>query len=398
MVHVKPFAVEQWMDIYQPKAKYDLAETCVSSISLDGLMQLSTAARPPGTFPLVGSRKLGYGAIRGSNELRSYLSKAYHEQDSSSTVVADQILITPGAIQANFLVLYSLVGHGDHVICVYPTYQQLYSVPESVGAEVSLWRLRADHDFSLDLDELASLIRPNTKMIILNNPNNPTGAILARSVQQRVVDVAAAHDLIILSDEVYRPLFHSIAATDPEYPPSILSLGYARTIATGSMSKVHALAGIRVGWIASQDPALLEGLQQARDYSTISVSQLDDQIAAFALSPEVQPRLHERNTTLARQNLDILARFVAECEACSWVKPVAGTTAFVQFATEGQPVDDEKFCKALYHATGVMFCPGKRCFGNDVDFRGYVRIGYACETETLRQGLDQVKEFLRTSL
>lgn len=147
-------------------------------------------------------------------------------------------------------------------------------------------------------------------MIIINNPQNPTGAIIPKDTLDALVEIAKEHDLLIHSDEVYRPLFHSISPSAPDFPPSILSLPYEKTIATGSLSKAYSLAGIRVGWIASRSPEIIEACAQARDYNTISVSQLDDQVAAYALSPQCIHGLLGRNIQLAKRNLGILEQFV----------------------------------------------------------------------------------------
>ena len=231
---------------------------------------------------------------------------------------------------------------------------------------------------------------------IYSNPNNPTGAIIPKSFLEPIVEVAREHDLIIFSDEVYRPLFHSITPIDPEFPPSILSMGYAKAVATGSLSKAYALAGIRVGWIASRSQEVIEACAQARCYTTISVSQLDDQIASFALSPSCVHNLLGRNINLAKTNLEILKQFINEHRwACQWVKPIAGTTAFVKFSRDGREIDDLGLCRLLQEKTGVMFVPGFRCFGNERDFKGYVRIGFVCETEVLKQGLTELSGFMR---
>ena len=199
-----------------------------------------------------------------------------------------------------------------------------------------------------------------------------------------------------MSDEVYRPLFHSLPSDDQESPPSILSMGYNKTIATGSLSKSFSLAGIRVGWIASRDLKIIEACAAARNYSTISVSQLDDQIAAYALSAQVVHNLLDRNMKLARHNLTIVEKFLEDWKSiCSWVKPSAGTTAFIKLVDRGQPINDEMFCRTLQECTGVMFCPGSKCFGENEYFKGYIRIGYACETKVLEQGLGAVASFFK---
>jgi aspartate/methionine/tyrosine aminotransferase len=371
----------------------NIAETCADSLSLDGLVALS---EDPNLPLLSNSTKLTYGPIRGSNALRERLAALYSVR-TSSPLPPENILITPGAISANFLLLYTLVGPGDHVVCAYPTYQQLYSVPTSLGAEVSLWKLRREKKFIPDLDDLKLLVKENTKMIIINNPNNPTGATIPKSVLNGLVEFARPRGIIILSDEVYRPLFHSVSPMDDEFPPSVVSLGYDKTIVTGSMSKAYSLAGIRIGWIASRDPSIIEALAAARDYTTISVSQLDDQIATYALSPSVIHALLARNIQLAKTNLALLEAFVDQHRAvCSWVKPTSGTTAFVLFEKNGQPVDDAAFCIDVIEKTKVMFLPGAKCFGEE--FKGYVRIGFVCETEVLREALERLGAYVRENL
>lgn len=369
----------------------NIAETCSESVSVEDLQALS--ANPAGRSPLHLSTKLTYGAIRGSDALRKGVAALY-EKDGPSPLSQDNILITQGAISANFLLCYSLIGPEDHVICVYPTYQSLYGVPKSLGAEVSLWKLRKENGYVPDVSELDSLVKSNTKMIVLNNPNNPTGSIIPKSVLGDIVTFAKARGIIIMSDEVYRPLFHSLPSGE-DVPPSILSFDYDKVVSTSSMSKAWALAGIRVGWIASRDKSIIEAVAEARDYTTISVSHLDDQIASYALSDEVRPALLKRNLDQGRTNLELLDSFVRKHEGkCNWVKPVAGTTAFIQFTNKGEPVDDVAFTLDVLNKTKAMFLPGSRCFGHGEDFQGYVRIGYVGATEVLEEALEKLGEYM----
>ena len=181
---------------------------------------------------------------------------------------------------------------------------------------------------------------------------------------------------------------------DSGFPPSILSMGYSNAIATGSLSKAYSLAGIRVGWIASRNKDIIEKCQMARDYTTISVSKLDQSVASFALSQDTIHSLLARNITLAKTNLELLERFVIKHdEFCSWTKPVAGTTAFIKFERDGKPINAEVFCKTLQERTGVMFLPGDVCFGQE--FEGYIRIGYVNRTEIVKQGLEELRKFMR---
>ena len=378
------------MDAHETRAKYNIAETCAASISLNDLRNLSEDKVSEIWSP---STKLTYGAIRGSERLRTTLANRY---SAKRPIQADNILITPGAIAANMTVLYSLIGKGDHVICHYPTYQQLYEVPKSLGAEVDYWRAEHSRKWQLDIEELKSLIRPNTRMIIINNPQNPSGAIVPKSTLESLIEIAEEHDLMVMADEVYRPIFHSISPGAPDFPPSVLSLGYAKTIVTGSLSKAYSLAGIRVGWIASGSPEIIEACASARDYTAISVSQLDDQIAAYALDDSCIHSLLSRNIQLAQRNLETLEKFVEKHRwACEWVKPVAGTTAFIKISKMGSPVNDVVFCEKLMEDEGVMLVPGSRCFGDGKDFKGFVRFGFCCETNVLEEGLEKLELFMQ---
>lgn len=236
-------------------------------------------------------------------------------------------------------------------------------------------------------------------MIIINNPNNPTGAPISTDIVQRIARVAEEKGIILFSDEVYRPLFHGGALGEIEVSLPATTLGYQKTVVTGSMSKGYALAGIRVGWIASRDKSIISAIMSARDYTTISVSQIDDQIASYALSPAVRPSLVERNMALARINAKLVKEFVERHKSvCSWVEPRAGTTAFIRFTKNGEPVDDVEFCLDLLDKTKILFCAGSRCFGGDEDFKGYVRMGYVCETDVLVEGLKRLGDYIDSNL
>jgi len=236
-------------------------------------------------------------------------------------------------------------------------------------------------------------------MLVINNPNNPSGARIPTKVLEEIVEFAKLRNLILLSDEVYRPLFQDLFIDGVDIPPPVTSMGYKKTIVTGSMSKAYALAGIRIGWVISPDDALIHAVAVARDHTTISVSQLDDQVASYALSDSVRPSLLQRNVKLARTNLKLLAEFVEKQKGvCEWVRPDAGTTAFVQFKRGGKPVDDVSLCIDVIEKTKVFLVPGSKCFGDDKDFAGYVRVGYVCDTEVLTAALKRLEGYVKEHL
>ncbi|CAG1989826.1 unnamed protein product [Fusarium graminearum] len=397
MVRIAPFAVEQWMDKYETTAGVlNVAETCAASVSIDDLVGMCRDTQTPG--PIDTSIKLTYGAIPGSQVLRERIAARCSSEGTQ--LAAEDIIVTQGAIGANFLALYSLIGPGDHVICVYPTYQQLYDVPRSIGAEVTLWKLKEEENFVPNTNDLVGMIQDNTKMIIINNPNNPTGVPIPDSVLERIAQIAKEKDVILFSDEVYRPLFHGGASGRMQAPQPATAFGHEKSIVTGSMSKGYALAGIRVGWIASKDKSIISTIMAARDYTTISVSQIDDQIARYALSPAVLPSLVDRNLALARTNSRLIKEFIeGHKSVCSWVEPTAGTTAFVRFNNKnGEPVNNVDFCLDLLHKNNVLLVAGSKCFGNDKDFKGYIRMGYVCETDVLVEGLKRLGTFIESNL
>ena len=381
------------MDEYETKCKYNIAETCCHSLSINELVELSENKdiKPADLVDL--STPQTYGEIRGSTALRENLSRLYSGK-VGTPLTPQGVLITPGAIAANHLVLYSLLSPGDHVICHYPTYQQLYSIPQSLGAEVSFWKSDPSNKWLPDLEELKSLVKENTKLIIVNTPQNPTGQILPKSLLHKLIDFAESKQLTIMADEVYRPIFHGIAPMDSEFPPSLLSLGYKNVIVTGSLSKAYSLAGIRIGWIASRNQDLIEKFASTRDYTTISVSKIDQSIAAFALSPETIHALLGRNIQLAKTNVAMLEKWIIKHdEFASWEKPVAGTTAFVKFERDGKRIDAKAFCQDVQEKTGVMLLPGDVGFGEE--FKGYVRFGFVCETQVLKDGLEALRVYMR---
>ncbi|KAF2792102.1 putative aspartate aminotransferase [Melanomma pulvis-pyrius CBS 109.77] len=377
MSPIPVFDVERWMDEYEKTlGVLNIAETCVASVSVHDLVSFceDKTLSSPVDFP----KKLTYGPIPGSQRLRERIAAVYNNNSTLATLGADDVLVTQGTIGANFLLLYTLVNPGDHIVCMYPTYQQLYDVTRSLGAEVSLWRLREDNAWVPDLKELEGLVKPNTKIRIF---------------------YAASCDIIVFCDEVYRPLFHDLFEPGSAIPPSIATMDYDNTIATGSMSKAFALAGIRVGWIASRNKKIIQTIASIRDYTTISVSQVDDQIASYALSKTVVEPLLRRNIKLANTNIALLEAFIENHkEVCSWVKPKAGTTAFVRIAIRGKPVDEVSFCQDVIAQTKVFFVPGSKCFGHGQDFAGYVRFGYVSDTDVLKRGLDALGVYIQKHL
>lgn len=370
-MNIKPFAVEEWMNAYETGARYNIAETCVDSISLDELFELSGTHKESFLNKLC-ARRLTYGYIEGSPDLKEGIAALYH------TIRPDEIVPAHGASGANHHVFYSLINPGDKVISIMPSYQQLYSIPASLGAKVEILHLKKENSYLPDLEELEEMARGGVKMICLNNPNNPTGALMSPEILKKVVDIAKKSDAYLLVDEVYRHL-----TQDDEWQPSIVDM-YEKGISTSSMSKVFSLAGVRLGWIATHDKDALKQFWSHRDYNLISCGMIDDTIAALALASKNQ--ILERNKKIIRENLDILDHWIQKEPRLSYVKPKAGTTALVYYDF---PIDSYPLCRRMYDSCGTFVTPGD-CF----DEPRSMRIGYAADRDTLKKGLQAMSTFL----
>jgi aspartate/methionine/tyrosine aminotransferase len=370
-VKIAPFAVEQWMNAHEERARFNMGETCVESLTLGELLALD--GDPDAALAELRALQLTYGHILGAPELRRRVAALYADLEPGQT------LITNGAIGANYLVQYALIEPGDRVVCVQPTYQQLWAVPASFGAEVVPLPLRPEAGWLPDLDELKGLLARPTAMVVVNNPNNPSGALMDGGFLEELVRVVRESGAWLLADEVYRGLEH-----DGRRTPSVVDL-YERGLSTGSMSKVYALAGLRVGWIAGPRAAI-DACVEHRDYTTISVGQLDEALATIALRSSSS--LLERNLAIVRRDLAIVDEWVAGEPRLSYVRPRAGTTAFVHYDYD---LPSAELCERLFQADGAFVVPGS-AFGRE----GYFRLGYAFDAGRLTEGLTAVSSFLRT--
>ncbi len=368
---IRDFGVEIWMNRYENHCEWNLAETCVESLTVAELLEM--AGKTDTILAELLPLKLTYGAIEGSERLRGQIASLYAKQ------AIENVVTTHGAIGANALVHETLVEPGDRVISVLPTYQQHYSIPESYGADTQILKLTEETGFLPDLEQLQRLAIPGTKLIAINNPNNPTGALMDCGYLEKIVGIARGCGAWILCDEVYR-------GTDQEGDGLTASIAdlYEKGVSTGSMSKTFSLAGLRLGWIVAP-PELIHAVSIHRDYNTISVGMLDDHFAAMAL--ENRHKILARSRSITRTNLAVLSDWVDSEPRISWVKPHSGTTALLKYDL---PMTSEAFCLGLLERTGVMLTPGSA-----MEMEGYLRIGYANSESILREGLQRLSGFLR---
>ncbi len=367
---IKDFGVEIWMNAYENSCTLNLAETCVESITVKEVLEM---AGDKGEFySSLLNLKLTYGDIEGSTGLLDAICSLYENQSHKN------ISVTHGAIGANGLTFLTLVERGDKVISVLPTYQQHYSIPESIEADTHILRLTPENGWLPDLEKLAEMATANTKLICINNPNNPSGSVMDKEYLLKIVEIARKCDAYLLCDEAYRGLTH----TGESFTESVADL-YEKGISTASMSKTFSAAGVRLGWIAGPCE-FIEKVSKQRDYHVISVSGLDDKMATLIL--QNKDKMLKRNLEICNTNAKILKDFVDNEELIDYVPPKGGTTAFLKYNFDMKSKD---LCIDLLNETGVLLLPGSA-----LDVEGYLRIGYCNNTQIIKDGLAKFKVYL----
>lgn len=347
---IAPFGLERWFAEHEHTADLMLAESGIRSLSAE---RFDT---DPG--------ELGYVIpTNGDPDLRRSVGARYDRGP-------DEVLFTCGTQEANLVAVLGLLDRGDHAVVVTPTYQSLYALPEAV-ADVTRVPLEPP-GWHLDPDAVAEAVRPETALVVLNNPNNPTGRYHDAASVRAVYDIAADTDAHLLCDEVYRLL-----AEDPL--PPVASLG-EYGLSTTSLTKAYGLAGTRFGWLVG-DPDVIEAAWRWKDYTTISPSVFGQHVARQALEDQEAEILAE-NRELAARNRGLVADLVAEL-GLDWLEPV-GVNAFPTVPDGFE--DAREFCLAAVEEEGVVLAPGD-LFGHPDRFR----LGFGLPTPQLRDGLDRIR-------
>jgi aspartate/methionine/tyrosine aminotransferase len=345
-----PFRIEQYYARYEFTTRYMLSSSDCESRAIGELLALE----PDAQKRLLGQR-LGYTESAGAPELREAIAAPY------ARIEADGVLACTCAEEGIFLLYHSLLGPDDHAIVETPCYESALHLARSTGAEVSEWRRRHEDGWAHDVDELKRLVRPNTRVIYVNQPHNPTGTLMTRDVFDQVVDLAREHDLVLFGDEVYRDLEY-----DPDDRLPAACEVYDRGVSLGSVSKSYGLPGLRTGWLVTRDAALRESFRDLKDYTTICASAPSELLTAVALrNREV---LLRRNVELIARNLPLVDDFLERhAGVFDWVRPAAGPIGFPRVTGLG---DVDRLCEQLV-AAGVLLLPG-----SVYDQPAHVRIGF----------------------
>ena len=369
IMRLPEFKLERYFAKYEFNTEYLLCSSDCEAMSIADLLSFE-----PDAIQKFKQTWLGYTESMGGAALRTEIAKLY------KSINPDEVLVHTGAGEAIFLFMQAILNPGDHIIVHTPGYQSLSEVARGIGCDISPWLAREENNWVLDLDELPRLLRKNTKMIVLNTPHNPTGFLMSFGDFVFVQRFACENNLLLFSDEVYR---------ESEYDPTTrlpaACDGGEFNISLGVLSKTFGLAGLRIGWIATKNKRIYNGMAALKDYTTICNSAPSEYLAEVAIRNH--QKLAERNLGIINENLSVLDKFFRDHgEQFSWIRPRAGSMAFPRYLMGGV----EAFCDELARKAGVLLLPGSVYD----DKANHFRLGLG--RKNLPQAVSRLNVFLET--
>ena len=374
-MQMKPFRIEQYFGKYEFTAKYLLSSSDAESRTIQELLDLEPAcAGRPGSHDRFLNHWCGYTESPGAPALREVISGMYRG------IQPEQVLVTAATEEGIFVFYHALARAGDHIIVETPCYESALELARSTGAQISEWRRDYENGWAHDLAALEKLFQPNTRIIYINTPHNPTGLLMTASAFQQVMKLASSRGIIVFCDEVYRELEH-----DPANRLPAACEIYERAVSLGSMSKTYGLPGLRLGWLASKDAEILERCLEFKYYTTICSSAPSEFLAALALRH--REVLVQRNREIVLRNLPLLDAFLRRrSDLFEWVKPNASPIGFARFKPQH---DVQSFCEDVVKNSGVLLLPG-----TVYDQPGHIRFGYG--RKNMPESLAQLSAYLDT--
>ena len=372
MSEFTPFAMERMMSRFEQDVEYNLSESGAHPVTLGQLLAGDT--QQDAVNQLLAT-ELTYPYVNGIPELREHIAALYND------ATAENVLVTVGAAEANYITTRTLLSPGDEIVIMLPNYMQVWGIARNHGMAIKAFHLREENGWAPDLDELREAVTADTKLIAVCNPDNPTGAILTESEMETIVTAAARVGAWILADEVYS----GAERLTEDRTPSFYGR-YDRVIATGSLSKAYGLPGLRIGWAVG--PAnTIDDIWARHEYTAISATVLSNALAAIALSPQVRPRLIQRTRAYIRQGYPVLKEWMDSHESTfSLVPPQAAAIAFVRYHLD---INSSVFVERLRQEKSVLIVPGDH-FGMD----HFVRISFGLPHEVLIRALDRIHELI----
>jgi len=359
--------MERFQSTYENQVEYNLSESGVHPLKASELLV--------GGDPDFSNRSLGYVQTNGTVELRKKIAAIYPGAD------ADNVLVTNGSSEANFVAMWSFLEKGAEVVIMLPNYMQIWGLVKTFHAKVKPFRLRElEGEWKPDMAALRRAVGRKTKIIAVCNPNNPTGAVMREETIDEICDIAGKVGAWILSDEVYQG-----AELDGVTTPTFWGR-YEKVIVVNGLSKAYGLPGLRVGWIVTTRD-LADKLWSYHDYTTISTTALSDYLARKALEPEMRAKILTRTRQILQANLPTIKNWADQHrENFSFVPPKAGAIVYMKYNLK---INSSKFAERLLREKSTLIVPGDH-FGMD----GYLRIGYGAPREYLTAGLNRIDELV----
>jgi aspartate/methionine/tyrosine aminotransferase len=365
-----PFELERWQSTWENRVRYNLSESGVHPLSIKELLDLAGAS----AGPLMDVR-LGYSQSNGTDLLRGRIAALYNG------VTPDQVLVTTGSAEANFVVCWRLIEPGDAVAVMLPNYLQTWGLAQNFGGRVRGFTLRPDAEWEPAADEVRSAIAPGTKLVVVTNPHNPTGHVLSTAARELIVRRAAEVGAWILADEVYQG-----AERDGTTTPSFWG-SYERLIVVSGLSKAYGLPGLRIGWVVGP-PGFATEAWARHDYTTIGPAGASDHLAAVVLEPRVRERVLARTRGILRANYPVLEQWLKGFgDTFTWHPPQAGAICLVKYR---QAVSALNLVERMRAEHGVLLVPGDH-FG----LPNYIRLGFGEEQHHFREALAETERGLK---
>jgi aspartate/methionine/tyrosine aminotransferase len=376
MAFFEPFALERFFAAHEFSARFLLCCSDCESMSVEDLLSLESGSRDK-----LMSLRLGYTETRGDPGLRADIAAMYRGFGPESVVVH------AGAEEAILDFFLGSLSPGDHVVVNFPCYQSLSEIPRALSCAVDPWPLRADGGrWAFDVDALARLLRPRTRMVVLNAPHNPTGALPTREEYAAIVGLCRRSGAILLCDEVYSGLEY-----DEGRALESACLAYENGVSLNVLSKSWGLAGLRIGWLASRRADLLDSAAEAKDYNSICASGPSEILAGVAVRNRAA--LVGRSRSLIASNLRLLDDFLSRRTLfASWTRPEAGPIGFPALSPLAPWEDAEELSAALLRDRGVLILPGGR-YSHD---KRAFRIGFG--RSSFREALAALDDWLERSV
>lgn len=364
---IEIFKMERMQSLWENMVDFNLSESGVHPLTLKEFLSEEELEK-------LAAVDIGYTQTNGTPRLRENISLLY------PGISPEQIMVTAGSSEANFLLMWALLEPGDELVFELPNYMQMWGLSRSFGARVKPLWLRSELDWQPDLDELRKLVNGNTRMIILTNPNNPTGSILSLEAREEIIRQAEKVGAWLLVDEVYRGAERNGLET-----PSFWG-SYDRLLVVSGLSKAYGLPGLRLGWLAGPRE-LVKKIWTYHDYTTISVSALTDHLATKVLEPERRQKILQRTRDILNHNLPVLENWLNSFDGLfNYLPPQAGAILFAHYNLQ---INSTELIEKILKDKSVLLVPG-----DHFELDQHLRFGYGSHQDYLKAALARVAEVI----